>query len=80
MGRCRALALGVPLLLALLATQLARKGSYSGPPFTTVPVWTIPKSPSAAAQSAADGPSSSEWELLQVHFVAACFVARRFTQ
>ena len=38
----RRVALAVPLLLALLASQVVRQGSYHGPPFTTVPVWDAP--------------------------------------
>jgi len=29
-------------LLALLCSRLARQGSYTGPPFTEVPIWTVP--------------------------------------
>ncbi len=39
---CRRAALAAPLLLAVLASQVARQGSYHGPPFTTVPVWNAP--------------------------------------
>jgi hypothetical protein len=43
MGWCRAVALGTPLLLALLASQLVvRQGTYRGAPFTSVPVWPAP--------------------------------------
>ena len=43
MGWCRAVALGTPLLLALLASQLVvRQGTYRGAPFTSVPVWPGP--------------------------------------
>lgn len=63
MGRCRTLALTLPLLFALLATQVARKGTYSGPPFTSVPIWTIPSG--RATQSSADARSSSDWALIQ---------------
>jgi hypothetical protein len=39
---CRRAVLAVPLLLAVLASQVVRKGTYHGPPFTTVPVWNAP--------------------------------------
>ena len=38
----RRVAFAAPLLLALLASQVVRRGRYHGPPFTTVPVWAAP--------------------------------------
>ena len=42
MGWCRAVVLVLPVLLAVLASQIVRQGSYYGPPFHTVPVWDAP--------------------------------------
>ena len=39
---CLAVSCALPALLALLSSHLARQGSYTGPPFTEVPIWTVP--------------------------------------